>query len=160
MWCHAGHRSGSGARASRASLAKRAARGRAPGFDGVDGPLPAARTKLWPPRIIRIGASTMQMTTTGLDLAKHVFQVHGVEMNGAVVEKRRLRRNQVLTFFAKLPSCLIGMEACATAHFWARELRRLGHEVRLIPPHAGSNAGIDTVDPLVKCPELFSKKLD
>src|SRR3954467_14086995 len=76
----------------------------------------------------------MQMTTIGLDLAKHVFQVHGVEMNGAVVEKRRLRRNQVLAFFAKLPSCLIGMEACATAHFWARELRRLGHEVRLIPP--------------------------
>jgi transposase len=76
----------------------------------------------------------MQMTTIGLDLAKHVFQVHGVEVNGTVIEKRRLRRNQVLAFFAKLPSCLIGMEACATAHFWARELRRLGHEVRLIPP--------------------------
>ena len=76
----------------------------------------------------------MQMTTIGLDLAKHVFQVHGVETNGSVVEKRRLRRNQVLAFFAKLPSCLVGIEACATAHFWARELRRLGHDVRLIPP--------------------------
>jgi transposase len=76
----------------------------------------------------------MQITTIGLDLAKHVFQVHGVETNGSVAEKRRLRRNQVLAFFAKLPSCLIGMEACATAHFWARELRRLGHDVRLIPP--------------------------
>ena len=68
----------------------------------------------------------MQITTIGLDLAKHVFQVHGVETNGSVAEKRRLRRNQVLTFFTKLPSCLVGIEACATAHFWARELRRLG----------------------------------
>ncbi len=76
----------------------------------------------------------MQITTIGLDLAKHIFQVHGVDANEAVVEKRRLRRGQVLSYFAKLPPCRIGMEACATAHFWARELRRLGHEVRLIPP--------------------------
>ena len=76
----------------------------------------------------------MQITTIGLDLAKHVFQVHGVDANEVVVEKRRLRRGQVLTYFAKLPPCRVGMEACATAHFWARELRRLGHEVRLIPP--------------------------
>ena len=76
----------------------------------------------------------MQKTTIGLDLAKHFFQVHGVAANGSVVEKRRLRRNQVLAFFAKLPSCVVGMEACATAHFWARELRRLGPDVRLIPP--------------------------
>ena len=76
----------------------------------------------------------MQITTIGLDLAKHVLQVHGVDANEVVVEKRRLRRGQVLTYFAKLPPCRIGMEACATAHFWARELRRLGHEVRLIPP--------------------------
>jgi transposase len=76
----------------------------------------------------------MQMTTIGLDLAKHVFQVHGVDASGSVVEKQRLRRNQVLAFFAKLSPCLVGMEACATTHFWARELRSLGHEVRLIPP--------------------------
>lgn len=76
----------------------------------------------------------MQITTIGLDLAKHVFQVHGVDANEAVVEKRRLRRGQVLGYFAKLAPCRVGLEACATAHFWARELRRLGHEVRLIPP--------------------------
>jgi transposase len=76
----------------------------------------------------------MQITTIGLDLAKHVFQVHGVDASGSVVEKRRLRRSQVLTYFSKLPPCLVGMEACATAHHWARELRSLGHEVRLIPP--------------------------
>ena len=76
----------------------------------------------------------MQITTIGLDLAKHVFQVHGVDANDAVVEKRRLRRGQVLGYFAKLAPCRVGLEACATAHFWARELRRLGHEVRLIPP--------------------------
>ena len=76
----------------------------------------------------------MQITTIGLDLAKHVFQVHGVDANDAVVEKRRLRRGQVLSYFAKLAPCRVGLEACATAHFWARELRRLGHEVRLIPP--------------------------
>ena len=76
----------------------------------------------------------MQLTTIGLDLAKHVFQVHGVDEAGDVVVKRRLRRAQVITYFAALPPCLIGMEACATAHFWARELRALGHEVRLMPP--------------------------
>lgn len=76
----------------------------------------------------------MQVTTIGLDLAKHVFQVHGVDEAGHVVLKRRLRRAQVITYFASLPPCLIGMEACATAHFWARELRALGHEVRLMPP--------------------------
>ncbi len=74
----------------------------------------------------------MQITTIGLDLAKHIFQVHGVDAAGAVAEKRRLRRGQVLSYFAKLPPCRVGMEACATAHFWARELRRLGHDVRLI----------------------------
>src|SRR4051794_22987800 len=78
--------------------------------------------------------SAMQITTIGLDLAKHVFQVHAVDANEAVVEKRRLRRGQVLGYFAKLAPCRVGLEACATAHFWARELRRLGHEVRLIPP--------------------------
>jgi transposase len=76
----------------------------------------------------------MEITTIGLDLAKQVFQVHGVDEAGHVVVQRRLRRAQVITYFATLPPCLIGMEACATAHFWARELRALGHEVRLMPP--------------------------
>jgi transposase len=76
----------------------------------------------------------MTMTTIGLDLAKYVFQVHGVDAEGNVVEKRRLRRSQVIAYFASIPPCLVGMEACATAHFWGRELSRLGHEVRLMPP--------------------------
>jgi transposase len=76
----------------------------------------------------------MTMTTIGVDLAKYIFQVHGVDSEGAVVEKRRLRRSQVVAYFASIPPCLVGMEACATAHFWARELSRLGHQVRLMPP--------------------------
>ena len=75
----------------------------------------------------------MEVTTIGLDLAKHVFQVHGVDASGSIIVKRRLRRREVVTFFAALKPCLIGMEACATAHYWARELRALGHEVRLMP---------------------------
>jgi transposase len=74
-----------------------------------------------------------EITTIGLDLAKHVFQVHGIDASGAPVLRKRLRRSEVLTFFARLPSCLIGLEACATAHYWARELRAIGHEVRLMP---------------------------
>lgn len=75
-----------------------------------------------------------EVSTIGLDLAKNVFQVHGVDRVGAVVIRRTLRRSQVLQWFAKLPRCRVGMEACATAHYWARELRKLGYEVRLIPP--------------------------
>lgn len=75
-----------------------------------------------------------QITTIGLDLAKKVFQIHGVDASGAVALRRTLRRGKVLEFFTRLPPCLIGMEACATAHYWARELGKLGHEVRLIPP--------------------------
>jgi transposase len=75
----------------------------------------------------------MEVTTIGLDLAKHVFQVHGVDAAGTVVLRRRLRRREVHAFFAGLKPCLVGMEACATAHFWAREIRALGHEVRLMP---------------------------
>ena len=74
-----------------------------------------------------------KITTIGLDLAKHVFQVHGVDETDAVVLRKRLRRSQVLAFFATLPPCLVGMEACATAHHWARELSALGHAVRLMP---------------------------
>jgi transposase len=75
----------------------------------------------------------MEITTIGLDLAKHVFQVHGIAADGSIVLKKRLRRGQVHAFFAGLKPCLVGMEACATAHFWARELRALGHDVRLMP---------------------------
>ena len=76
----------------------------------------------------------MQVTAIGLDLAKHVFQVHGVDAKGTIVLRKRLGRREVLPFFAKLPVCRIGLEACATAHHWARELTALGHEVRLMPP--------------------------
>ena len=74
-----------------------------------------------------------EVTTIGLDLAKHVFQVHGVDAAGECVLRKQLRRGQVVAFFAALPRCLIGLEACATAHHWARELQAVGHEVRLMP---------------------------
>lgn len=74
-----------------------------------------------------------ELTTIGLDLAKHVFQVHGIDAQGVVVLRKQLRRGQVLSFFSRLPRCVVGMEACATAHYWARELGALGHEVRLMP---------------------------
>src|SRR5450432_3587784 len=79
------------------------------------------------------GAVHMQITTIGLDIAKNVFQVHGIDAKEKVVVRKQLRRSQVMAFFKALPPCLIGMEACATAHYWARELRKLGHEVRLMP---------------------------
>jgi transposase len=75
-----------------------------------------------------------EVSIVGLDIAKKVFQVHGVDAAGVVKVRRSLRRSQVLGWFAKLAPCLIGLEACATSHYWARELRKLGHEVRLIPP--------------------------
>ncbi len=74
-----------------------------------------------------------KVSIIGLDIAKNVFRVHGVDDKGQVAVRRQLRRRQVLKFFAKLSSCMIGIEACATAHHWARELRQLGHEVRLMP---------------------------
>ena len=76
-----------------------------------------------------------KVTTVGLDLAKLVFQVHGAAEDGRPVVRKKLRRGQVLGFFAGLSPCLVGLEACASAHYWARELQALGHEVRLIPPH-------------------------
>src|ERR1700737_4262440 len=79
------------------------------------------------------GAVQMQVTTIGLDIAKNVFQVHGIDAAEKVVVRKQLRRSQVLAFFEALPPCLIGMEACATAHYWARELTKLGHRVRLMP---------------------------
>ncbi len=74
-----------------------------------------------------------EVTTIGLDLAKSVFQVHGVDASGKPVVRRQLRRRQVLAFFKKLPPCLVGMEACASSHYWAREIAALGHEVRMMP---------------------------
>jgi transposase len=79
------------------------------------------------------GAAQMQITTIGLDIAKNVFQVHGIDAEEKVVVRKQLRRSQVIAFFKALAPCLIGMEACATAHHWARELAKLGHEVRLMP---------------------------
>src|SRR5215471_10832404 len=74
------------------------------------------------------------ITTVGLDIAKSVFQVHGVDAAGEVIIRRQLKRRQVLPFFERLPACLVGMEACATSHHWSRELKALGHTVRLMPP--------------------------
>ena len=97
-------------------------------------PLPATRC----PRVIvaiesHQGAFDMQVTTIGLDIAKNVFQVHGIDAAEKVVVRKQLRRSQVLEFFKALLPCLVGMEACATAHYWARELTKLGHQVRLMP---------------------------
>jgi transposase len=75
-----------------------------------------------------------QVVVFGLDIAKSVFRVHGVDRDGAVVVRRCLRRSRVLPFFATVEPCRIGIEACATGHYWARELRALGHEVRLMAP--------------------------
>jgi transposase len=75
-----------------------------------------------------------EITTIGLDIAKNVFQVHAINEAAEVIIRRQLRRKQVLSFFGRLQPCLIGMEACATSHHWARELEKLGHEVRMMPP--------------------------
>src|SRR5919106_4801051 len=80
------------------------------------------------------GAAHMNIATIGLDIAKTVFQVHGVDGEGRAVLRRKLRRDKLLALFAELEPCLVGMEACATGHYWARELMALGHEVRLMPP--------------------------
>lgn len=76
----------------------------------------------------------MDIRTIGVDLAKNVFQLHGVDARGKVVLRRQLRRGQVLAFFANLPACLVGMEACSSAHYWARELEEMGHTVKLMAP--------------------------
>jgi transposase len=76
----------------------------------------------------------MKITTVGIDLAKNVFQVHGVDERGKAVLKKQLRRDQMATFFVNLPPCLIGMEACSSAHHWARKLQGMGHTVRLMAP--------------------------
>lgn len=76
----------------------------------------------------------MEITTIGLDLAKNFFHIHGVDATGVVVVRKALRRRQMLPFFSRLSPCLVGMEACGTSHYWARELMRFGHRVRLMPP--------------------------
>src|SRR5437868_5789786 len=97
-------------------------------------PLRHRRAKLVFRRITRNREPSMnEITTIGLDLAKHVFQVHGIDAQGRTVLRKRLRRGQVLAFFSRIPRCVVGMEACSTAHYWARELGALGHEVRLMP---------------------------
>jgi transposase len=74
------------------------------------------------------------VSTIGLDIAKSVFQVHGVDDAGKAVIRRQLKRRSVLAFFQKLPPCLVGIEACASSHHWSREIKALGHTVRLMPP--------------------------
>jgi transposase len=74
------------------------------------------------------------VTTIGLDIAKSVFQIHGVDAAGNVIVRRQLKRRYVLPFFQKLPPCLVGIEACASSHHWSRELQAIGHTVRLMPP--------------------------
>src|SRR5262249_5743992 len=97
-------------------------------------PLRHRRAKLVFWRITRNREPSMsEITTIGLDLAKHVFQVHGIDAQGKLVLRKRLRRGQVSAFFSRIPRCVVGLEACATAHYWARELGGLGHEVRLMP---------------------------
>ena len=80
------------------------------------------------------GTPMKDVTVIGLDLAKRVFQVHGVDQHGHVTVQKRLTRSEVLPWFNRLEPCLVGIEACATAHYWARELGKLGHQVKLIPP--------------------------
>ena len=76
----------------------------------------------------------MQVTTVGIDLAKNVFCVHGCDVNGKAVVRKQLSRRQLLNLVANLPPCLVAMEACAGAHYWAREIEKFGHQVRLIAP--------------------------
>lgn len=75
-----------------------------------------------------------ELATVGIDLAKSVFQIHGVDESGRVLVRRQLRRGRLLVFFQRRPRCLIGMEACAGSHDWERRLQGMGHEVRLMPP--------------------------
>lgn len=83
---------------------------------------------------IKEGEEIMNIARIGIDLAKQVFQIHGVDRTEKVLVRRQLRRSQMLGYFSKLTPCLIGMEACGSAHYWARELGKLGHEVRLMAP--------------------------
>lgn len=101
----------------------------APTFDGIDMPEWQCQQPLEPE-----GAPAMQITTIGIDLAKNVFQIHGADQRGKAVLRKQLRRDQVAPLFANLSPCLIGIEACSSAHHWARKLQALGHTVRLMAP--------------------------
>jgi transposase len=83
----------------------------------------------------KVNLNLNSVTTVGLDLAKHVFQIHAVDVDGRIVITSALRRKDVLSFFGSLPPCVIGLEACGFAHHWARELVKLGHDARLMPPN-------------------------
>ena len=96
------------------------------------------------------------ITTIGLDIAKSVFQVHGIDASEKVVVRKQLRRGQLIKFFEALAPCLIGMEACATAHYWARELTKLGHDVRLMPAKDASYLPYSRVCPGRRFDELWS----
>ena len=76
----------------------------------------------------------MDITTVGIDIAKRIFQIHGINKNGKTVLKKKLMRDQVLIFMSNLPKCLVGIEACGGANYWAREISKLGHEVKLMAP--------------------------
>ena len=102
--------------------------------DGVDAPRRHRGAKVVVLTATLREASVTEVSTIGLDLAKNVFQAHGASVSGAILFRKRLRRDQVLAFFAAQPRCLVAMEACASAHYWAREIAKLGHEVRLIAP--------------------------
>jgi transposase len=81
-----------------------------------------------------VASLIMKATTIGIDLAKHLFQLHGVDQHGKTVLKRQLKRDQMLSFFTNLPPSLIGMEACGSAHYWANKLQGMGHTVKLMAP--------------------------
>jgi transposase len=104
----------------------------------LGGPLTAAPRRTpavwWPSGATQRYVWNRGVSTIGLDIAKSVFQVHSVDADGLVVIRRQLKRRYVLAFFEKLPACLVGIEACASSHHWSRELRALGHTVRLMPP--------------------------
>ena len=101
----------------------------APTSDGINVP-----EWKWQQPLEPEGALTMQITTIGIDLAKNVFRIHGADQRGKAVLRRQLRRDQVAPFFANLPPCRIGTEACSSAHHWVRKLQALGHTVRLMAP--------------------------
>src|SRR5688572_22480847 len=99
-------------------------------IDAVDDP----RTRCQLPGTESNEGTVMQIAAVGLDISKHAFQLHAVDEAGDVVIQKRLRRSELLRFFAQLGPCLIGIEACGTSHHWARELTALGHQVELMPP--------------------------
>ena len=103
-----------------------------PEDDGVDDThFPASSVPQLLQRQQQEESSTMHPTTVGLDLAKHVFQVHGVDAAGKLIIRKKLRRSELVEFFKKLPACRVGMEACGTAHYWGHELASLGHDARV-----------------------------